>query len=84
MFDKCNCGKEARYFHLVNGEDVVSCNKYKICPPYEELEHDARKYKKLAWELIDIANDLSMYRDGTKNYKDTLIKLVDIEQRLQD
>lgn len=27
---KCPCGKEGKYSHIVNGEEVSSCNKYNV------------------------------------------------------
>ena len=33
----CGCGKPVRYSHMVNGEWRGSCNKYTLCPTYDEL-----------------------------------------------
>jgi len=38
IFSECNCGKPSRYLHTdEDGNQVYSCNKYYICPTYDEL-----------------------------------------------
>jgi len=32
----CGCGREVRYSHFKDGEEVMSCNKRIICLTYEE------------------------------------------------
>ena len=38
-FEKCNCGRDSRYSHrdINTNEFVYSCNKYQVCPTYEQL-----------------------------------------------
>jgi len=41
FFEKvlCNCGKEGRYFHILeDNSQVLSCNKRVICAPYDVLK----------------------------------------------
>lgn len=64
--EKCNCGRPARYF-MVDGES--SCNKYAVCPTYDELESELKKVKQEFMELLDVANDVISFREGTDMYK---------------
>ncbi len=34
----CGCGRKVRYSHFKGGEEVMSCNKYTVCPTYDELQ----------------------------------------------
>ena len=27
----CSCGREGRYSHIIEGKEVMSCNKYRVC-----------------------------------------------------
>ena len=36
---KCGCGGQLRYMH---GQDRMSCNKYAVCPTYDELFEQLR------------------------------------------
>ena len=66
--EKCNCGREIRYSHFKkspdgNEHEVFSCNKYCVCPTYEEVTHK--------FEItLQAAKDLLTYREGTQYYKD--------------
>jgi hypothetical protein len=44
----CPCGKECRYIINVSGEFLDSCNKYKICPTYSELEKSYMEWRQRA------------------------------------
>lgn len=56
---KCECGREARYL-LRRGEGMLnSCNKYKVCPTYRELEESEAAWRKRA---IEAENDLEILR----------------------
>lgn len=65
--EKCNCGRPARYF-MVDGQS--SCNKYAVCPSYDELESELKKVKQNFMELLDAAESLQFFREGTDYYKD--------------
>ena len=64
MNNLCNCGRETRYSHIVNGKNVESCNKHFVCPTYDELiEHNRelnmqiaiqQKENKLLMDVIKI------------------------------
>jgi len=34
----CGCGREVRYSHFKDGQEVMSCNKYAVCLTYEEQQ----------------------------------------------
>jgi len=34
----CGCGRSLRYMHFQDNKEVMSCNKYMVCPTYEEQE----------------------------------------------
>ncbi len=61
---KCPCGKDGRYFNIDKiGNQVMSCNKYSVCPTYDELE---QTYKELLFnygELLDAAGDVVIFRE---------------------
>lgn len=44
MNNLCNCGQPIRYSHGVGGE---SCNKYFVCPTYEELRKERYEVRQL-------------------------------------
>jgi len=68
--DKCNCGRENRYFHGSPENDKMSCNKFYICPTYSELEALAAQLNKEKFEILTAAEDLKTYREGTSMYKE--------------
>ncbi len=71
---KCNCGRETKYGMFV-GEDeqyVQSCNKYSVCLPYDEVLTQRDNYCKLLKELLVSAEGLTMFREGTKNYNESI------------
>ena len=39
MLEKCNCGRDSRYSHRdINTDKIAySCNKYQVCPTYDQL-----------------------------------------------
>jgi len=65
---KCNCGREGRYMML--GSEVMSCNKYALCKPYDQLEGELEQLKKEFDKLLEAANDLRVFREGTGYYND--------------
>ena len=65
---KCNCGREGRYMML--GSEVMSCNKYALCKSYDELESELKQLKKDFATLLEAADDLRFFREGTDHYKD--------------
>lgn len=56
MSDKCNCGRTIRYSH----KDGNSCNKYIICPSYEDLQKEHEYYHKLSQMYL---NTLTIIRN---------------------
>lgn len=71
----CGCGKPLRYSHMLpDGTERMSCNKYIICPTYDELlaQRDQFRRKMLQYEatLKQIVNVNAMdyeYRAWAKN-----------------
>lgn len=58
---KCNCGRDVRYTHIVDGKEFWSCNKHILCPTYDELIEEVRngrlelaKSNKKLKTLIDV------------------------------
>lgn len=76
VLGKCNCGRDARY---ITGTDTDgaewSCNKYKACPPYSQIEAELAQTKKDIQELLAITDALRFFREGTDYYKDAECKL---------
>lgn len=64
MNEKCNCGKETRYMHNVNGDQVFSCNKYGVCRTYDEL--------------LEINLTLSVENNQLKRHRDEISNAVKI------
>ena len=52
----CNCGQPIRYSH----KDGESCNKYIVCPSYEQLSEEHEYYRKLSQIYL---NTLTLIRD---------------------
>lgn len=48
--DKCNCGYDNRYAHMVDGKQVYSCNKYGVCLPYDDLLTKCQLAERAKWE----------------------------------
>ena len=64
---KCNCGREGRYMML--GSEIMSCNKYALCKPYDELESELKQLQKDFNKLLEAAGDLRFFRGDTDHYK---------------
>ena len=51
----CGCGREVRYSHFRDGNQVMSCNKRTICLTYEQQDKELievqRKYRQLLYEV---------------------------------
>lgn len=52
----CNCGKPIRYTHRKDGKITYSCNKYGVCPSYDEL---LARVQELTNNCIRLAADCS-------------------------
>ena len=60
---KCNCGLPVRYSH---GEKGDSCNKYAVCPTYDQLlEENQKLQKQLHWYRYSVnkIDDYFEYRN---------------------
>ena len=69
LFDeKCNCGKPVRYTHNIDGEFVGSCNKYQVCPTYEELESKLSSLQEKYLQLLNAAATVVIFKEGTEQY----------------
>tara|TARA_R100000541_G_C1897352_1_gene83959 strand:+ start:20564 stop:20923 length:360 start_codon:yes stop_codon:yes gene_type:complete len=55
---KCNCGLPVRYTH---GEKGDSCNKYAVCPTYDELLESTRKEERYRWAYRNFVNQIDDY-----------------------
>ena len=63
----CNCGRRARYSHFEGDNEVMSCNKYAICPKpdvYETIDSINTSVDKVD-SIIDDAkqNDPEFYNE---------------------
>jgi hypothetical protein len=70
----CNCGKPIGYAHFKNGEETMSCNKYTVCPTYDELLEKTKLTMKYKRTLERIAATSAMdyeYRSWAKTGLDT-------------
>ncbi|ASU03330.1 hypothetical protein [Pseudoalteromonas phage J2-1] len=60
---KCNCGLPVRYSHGAKGD---SCNKYTVCPTYDQLlEENQKLQKQLYWYRYSVnqIDDYFEYRN---------------------
>lgn len=68
MWDnKCNCGRSAKYF-LPDGKS--SRNKYEVCQSYDDLASELKSLKQNFNELLEAAESLRFFREGTDYYKE--------------
>ncbi|CAH9014969.1 conserved hypothetical protein [Vibrio phage 424E50-1] len=72
--EKCNCGREGRYYNIdvLKLEGQVSCNKYYVCPTYHEVLEERDKYRKLLKELLVATEGLTIFREGTEAYNESM------------
>lgn len=70
--EKCNCGRGLKYYH---SEGRMSCNKHLVCPTWDELYTTLQETQRNYWELIKAANDLLVFREGTKQYLEAEAKI---------
>lgn len=70
--EKCNCGKPAKYSHFVDGNMVGSCNKHTVCKTYLELEKDLQELKSSYMQLLDAAESVTLYKEGTCLYEEAV------------
>lgn len=69
---KCGCGKDGRYMHIVDGVEVIACNKYYPCPTYDELMETNNRLKSQVCKAIECARGLADFREGTDSYNDAI------------
>lgn len=66
----CGCGRPGVYTSGIHTDNwVYSCNKYKRCPTYRDLEEQLQKRNSEFTSLLKAANSVTVYRDGTTNYE---------------
>lgn len=60
-FGICGCGEPNRYNHLRDGVEVMSCNKYIVCPTYQEciteiskLRAKVSKYHRAITKIVNV------------------------------
>jgi hypothetical protein len=66
----CGCGNPTRYSHVVKGIEKMSCNKYIVCPTYDELLAHSRRcllYEVTLQQIVDINAMDYEYRTWAKN-----------------
>ncbi len=89
---KCNCGLPVRYSH---GDNIFSCNKYAVCPTYNELLESTRKEERYNLVYRNFVNQIEDYfeysneslKDRKKVFQllgNLTDKLVDIEESNND
>lgn len=67
---KCNCGRDGRYMCLDGeGNQVMSCNKYKLCPTYEGLEKELKELKTKYNNILDTTLILESFKETTDLYQ---------------
>lgn len=67
----CNCGAPIRYSHA-NGKG--SCNRYEVCPSYDDLKKEHEHYRKVSQMYLNTLNIIKNtnacdyeYRSWAKN-----------------
>lgn len=83
--DKCNCGREGRYYNMdvLKLEGQVSCNKYSVYLPYDEVLTQRDNYRKLLEELQEATGDVLTFREGTSHYNDAVVVYQRISKELE-
>ena len=66
-FGLCGCGRMAKY---EDSSGLGSCNKYKRCPTYGELEKVNKELNEAITRLAINAQRILTYREGTRSYED--------------
>ena len=71
----CGCGGRLRYSHMVNGVEVMSCNKYTVCLTYDQ-QHEL--LNKLTTEMLKADATIEKLRELRKVTPEMLNKPFDI------
>lgn len=53
----CGCGNTLRYSHFRDGVEVFSCNKYIVCPTYDELIERSKlcfRYENALRQIVNV------------------------------
>ena len=73
----CNCGRKLRYSHGPVEANVMSCNKYTVCPSYDELEkllknatEESSKYKHVLDMIVRVEGKDYEYKAWAKQALD--------------
>ncbi len=84
--EKCNCGRETKYGMFVGEEEqyVQSCNKYSVCPTYDEVLTQRDNYHKLLKELQEAMGDVLTFREGTSHYNEAVVVYQRISKELEN
>ena len=74
---KCNCGRAVRYTQIIDGNWVGSCNKRKVCDPYDlidlELSINRRelgRYKRALIKIVESDGEGYEYKAWAKEALD--------------
>ena len=70
----CGCGKEGRYMHGLPGNDAFSCNKYRRCPTYAELEQISIEQGRKIYRLQEAIKEVFITCNSTM--RECNVKLV--------
>ena len=88
---KCPCGRDGKYVQIIDGDEVYSCNKYRRCKTYEQLEDELSKQKEQLLTAIQRMEDypccMSCYLKveevrAAKDMRDNMIRVLKEEMGL--
>lgn len=68
--NKCNCGRDVRYSHFVDGEEIGSCNKHRVCESWDSQNKRIAELETKYSELLEHANNSICYRETSEYYQD--------------
>lgn len=80
----CNCGRPARYGLTVDDVAANSCNKYGVCPTYEELREKLTRADKLLFTYRETINYIDDYFEYTYKSKEDQKKVYQLLGNLND
>lgn len=77
--DRCPCGREGRYTHIIDGKTVSSCNKHSVCKSYDEVFEEKERAKNAMKILLKAAEDLKNYKESSSFYKQAVFQVAHLK-----
>lgn len=84
MNEKCNCGRDVRYLDKVGGKMVGSCNKYEVCPTYDEVTGAYKELESKYNRLLSAAEDVITFREDSIFYNEAVRSIQSLMEEWYD